>query len=101
MHFRILKNKLIQFLRPGVALYNPAYYDEIAVYPISRISSIHLVERCVSLEFTLRTEKLCYGTNEEAKQAFNTLIELMGGAEKPIAKNDGPSPDLWALEQLK
>jgi hypothetical protein len=101
MQFRILNNTLIQFFRPGVALYNPSYYNEIAIYPISRISSIHLVERCVKVEFTIRVEKLCYETDEEAKQAFNKLIELMGGAEKPNVKNDGPNPDLWAMEQLK
>jgi hypothetical protein len=101
MQFKVLNNKLIQFVRPGVALYNPRHYDELVVYPISRITSLALVDRYVAIEFTPRKELIKFETQEGAKQAFHKLIDILGNGSLPRVKNDGPSPDLWALEQLQ
>ncbi len=101
MHFKILNNKLIQVMRPGVAMFNPHLYNEYVVYPIVKISCVHLVDKCITIALdNSGTDKITYENKDSAKHAFDILINAMSG-KMPLAENEGPSPDLWAIEQLQ
>jgi hypothetical protein len=99
MQFKILNNKLLQFFRPGFAMFNANVWDSIAVYPISTISSVVISDRYVSVCFGERNEEtLNYETSEEAKRAFDKLIELLSGVPQKPCVHHGSSPDLCQLK---
>jgi len=106
MQFKILNNKLLQMMRPGVSMFNSNIYNEIIVYPIVKISSVKLCDKSIIIQLDSAAEdKLLYESTVDAHRAFDILVDALAG-KKAVQEhasyfNEGPSPDLWAIEQLK
>jgi len=100
MKFKILNNRIVSIIQAEASMF--CKLNRHYAFPISKISNIDQVDRCLRITLDCATTiDHQYDTQNEAEQAYGFLIKIMGGEQEVHKKNEGPSPDLWAMEQLK
>jgi hypothetical protein len=73
-----MNKRLVYFCRPGISLYKPITYDEHVIFPISKITEIVQVCRCVKIILDNQTVvSNDYDNEEDAKRQFNELTKCM------------------------
>ena len=100
MKFKILNNRIVSIIQSEASMFYRL--NRHTAFPISKISNIDQIDRCLRITLDCATTiDHQYDTQNEAEEAYGFLIKAMGGETVVIKKNEGPSPDLWAMEQLK
>lgn len=99
--FQILNKTSVRIARNGLSLFNPQEFAEILLFPISKISSIQKVDKVITIEVVSGSvyDIVCDSLHQ-AEARFNALSEVLSGETRAPVR-DGPTPDPWALEQLK
>ena len=106
-----IKKGLLRFTEQGISMYCPETYMRSVAIPLSKIVEVSQTHKIVNIRvFGSSEQRFHYNSHEKAVLEYEKLVEALSTStsstsdSKSVQKQwqqESPSPDVWALEQLK
>lgn len=96
--FKILSNRFIYFVRPGITMFPTRAYDERVLIPISKISRILVISDKIQIDSSNLSYTFSGSSKEEMESTYMALVTAMNGGI-PLVFEPEKSTELLSNEE--